>query len=51
MGKYVHTITDRIEIERNNKQLSFGQANTIAMNSDNEKEKIRSIRVTYKYFT
>ena len=40
MGKYVHTITDRIEIEHNNKQLSFGQANTIAMNSDNEKERL-----------
>ena len=40
MGKYVHTITDRIEIEHNNKLLSFGQANTIAMNSDNEKERL-----------
>ena len=39
-GKYVHTITDRIEIEHNNKLLSFGQANTIAMNSDNEKERL-----------
>ncbi|PEW03003.1 oligoendopeptidase F [Bacillus cereus] len=30
----------KIEIEHNNKQLSFGQANNIAMNSDNEKEKL-----------
>ncbi|GAB6437034.1 hypothetical protein bcgnr5380_24050 [Bacillus cereus] len=33
-------LRDRIEIEHNNKQLSFGQANNIAMNSDNEKERI-----------
>lgn len=33
-------LRDRIEIEHNNKQLSFGQANNIAMNSDNEKERL-----------
>ncbi|MGG0290527.1 M3 family metallopeptidase [Bacillus pacificus] len=33
-------LRDRIEIEHNNKQLSFGQANTIAMNSNNEKERV-----------
>ncbi len=33
-------LRDRIEIEHNNKLLSFGQANTIAMNSDNEKERL-----------
>lgn len=33
-------LRNRIEIEHNNKQLSFGQANTIAMNSDNEKERL-----------
>ncbi|GAB6455078.1 MULTISPECIES: M3 family metallopeptidase [Bacillus] len=33
-------LRDRIEIEHNNKQLSFGQANHVAMNSDNEKERV-----------
>ena len=33
-------LRNRIEIEHNNKQLSFGQANNIAMNSDNEMEKL-----------
>ncbi|BCC12358.1 TPA: M3 family metallopeptidase [Bacillus cereus] len=33
-------LKDRIEIEHNNKQLSFGQANHVAMNSDNEKERL-----------
>ncbi|XLP24682.1 M3 family metallopeptidase [Bacillus toyonensis] len=33
-------LRDRIVIEHNNKQLSFGQANHIAMNSDNEKERL-----------
>ncbi|MEE3947107.1 M3 family metallopeptidase [Bacillus wiedmannii] len=33
-------LRNRIEIEHNNKQLSFGQANQIAMNSDNEKERL-----------
>ncbi|MDA1771842.1 M3 family metallopeptidase [Bacillus cereus] len=33
-------LRDRMEIEHNNKLLSFGQANTIAMNSDNEKERL-----------
>ncbi len=33
-------LRDRIEIAHNNKQLSFGQANNIAMNSDNEKERL-----------
>ncbi|MDA2382285.1 M3 family metallopeptidase [Bacillus cereus] len=33
-------LRDRIEIEHNNKQLSFGQANHVAMNSDNEKERL-----------
>ncbi|QIW19216.1 M3 family metallopeptidase [Bacillus thuringiensis] len=33
-------LRNRIEIERNNKLLSFGQANHIAMNSDNEKERL-----------
>ncbi|MGH0676636.1 M3 family metallopeptidase [Bacillus luti] len=33
-------LRNRIEIEHNNKQLSFGQANNIAMNSDNEKERV-----------
>ncbi|MBE5106771.1 oligoendopeptidase F [Bacillus thuringiensis] len=33
-------LRDRIEIEHNNKQLSFGQANNIAMNSDSEKERL-----------
>ena len=33
-------LRDRIEIEHNNKQLSFGQANNIAMNSENEKERL-----------
>lgn len=30
----------KMEIEHDNKQLSFGQANNIAMNSDNEKERL-----------
>lgn len=34
-------LRDRIEIEHNNKQLSFGQANHVAMNSDNEKERVK----------
>ncbi|PFD24937.1 M3 family metallopeptidase [Bacillus cereus] len=33
-------LRNKIEIEHNNKQLSFGHANNIAMNSDNEKEKL-----------
>lgn len=33
-------LKDRIEIEHNNKQLSFGEANHVAMNSDNEKERL-----------
>lgn len=33
-------LRNKIEIEHNNKQLSFGQANNIAMNSDNEKERV-----------
>ncbi|TDT83937.1 oligoendopeptidase F [Bacillus sp. AG1163] len=33
-------LRNRIEIEHNNKQLSFGQANHVAMNSDNEKERL-----------
>ncbi|RKF52583.1 oligoendopeptidase F [Bacillus wiedmannii] len=33
-------LRNKIEIEHNNKQLSFGQANNIAMNSDNEKERL-----------
>ncbi|MED0989729.1 M3 family metallopeptidase [Bacillus nitratireducens] len=33
-------LRNKIEIERNNKQLSFGHANNIAMNSDNEKERL-----------
>lgn len=33
-------LRDRIEIEHNNKQLSFGQANHVAMNSDDEKERL-----------
>ncbi|MFC9448225.1 M3 family metallopeptidase [Bacillus cereus] len=33
-------LRDRIEIEHNNKQLSFGQVNNIAMNSENEKERL-----------
>ncbi|MGH0593491.1 M3 family metallopeptidase [Bacillus pretiosus] len=33
-------LRNKIEIERNNKQLSFGHANNIAMNSDNEKERV-----------
>ncbi|MBZ4222849.1 oligoendopeptidase F [Bacillus wiedmannii] len=33
-------LRNRIEIEHNNKQLSFGQANHIAMNSDSEKERL-----------
>lgn len=33
-------LRNKIEIEHNNKQLSFGQANHIAMNSDNEKERL-----------
>ncbi|MES5955444.1 M3 family metallopeptidase [Bacillus fungorum] len=33
-------LRNKIEIEYNNKQLSFGQANNIAMNSDNEKERL-----------
>ncbi|HEB2435050.1 TPA: oligoendopeptidase F [Bacillus cereus] len=33
-------LRDRIEIEHNNKLLSFGQANNTAMNSDNEKERL-----------
>ncbi|MCW1239625.1 MULTISPECIES: M3 family metallopeptidase [Bacillus] len=33
-------LRNKIEIEYNNKQLSFGQANHIAMNSDNEKERL-----------
>lgn len=32
-------LRNKIEIEHNNKQLSFGQANNIAMNSDNEKKR------------
>lgn len=33
-------LRNKIEIEHDNKQLSFGQANNIAMNSDNEKERV-----------
>ncbi|PEJ97478.1 oligoendopeptidase F [Bacillus wiedmannii] len=33
-------LRNKIEIEHNNKQISFGQANNIAMNSDNEKERV-----------
>lgn len=33
-------LRNKIEIEYNNKQLSFGQANNIAMNSNNEKERV-----------
>ncbi|HDR7719810.1 M3 family metallopeptidase [Bacillus albus] len=33
-------LRNKIEIEHNNKQLSFGQANNIAMNSNNEKERV-----------
>lgn len=33
-------LRNKIEIEHNNKQLSFGHANNIAMNSDNEKERV-----------
>ncbi|ASL65601.1 M3 family metallopeptidase [Bacillus cereus] len=33
-------LRDRIEIEHNNKLLSFGQANNTAMNSDNKKERL-----------
>ncbi|OJD58266.1 M3 family metallopeptidase [Bacillus sp. NH11B] len=33
-------LRNRLEIEYNNKQFSFGQANNIAMNSDNEKERL-----------
>ncbi len=33
-------LRNRIEIEHNNKQLSFGQANHIAMNSHNKKERL-----------
>ncbi|PFE45107.1 oligoendopeptidase F [Bacillus cereus] len=33
-------LRNKIEIEHDNKQLSFGQANNIAMNSDNEKESL-----------
>ncbi|MES5939056.1 MULTISPECIES: M3 family metallopeptidase [unclassified Bacillus cereus group] len=33
-------LRNKIKIEHNNKQLSFGQANNIAMNSDNEKERL-----------
>ncbi|MFL0403399.1 M3 family metallopeptidase [Bacillus nitratireducens] len=33
-------LRNKIEIEHDNKQLSFGQANNIAMNSDNEKERL-----------
>ncbi|GAB6612475.1 MULTISPECIES: M3 family metallopeptidase [Bacillus] len=33
-------LRNKIEIEHNNKQVSFGQANNIAMNSDNEKERL-----------
>ncbi|MDV6037967.1 M3 family metallopeptidase [Bacillus sp. SM-B1] len=33
-------LRDRIEIEHNNKQLSFGQANHVAMNSHNKKERL-----------
>lgn len=33
-------LRNKIEIEHNYKQLSFGQANHIAMNSDNEKERL-----------
>ncbi|MGE7863459.1 M3 family metallopeptidase [Bacillus mobilis] len=33
-------LRNKIEIEHNNKQLSFGHANNIAMNSDNEKERL-----------
>ena len=31
-------LRNRIEIEHNNKQLSFGQANHIAMNSHNKRK-------------
>ncbi|MHC2836535.1 M3 family metallopeptidase [Bacillus sp. F9_6S_D1_P_5] len=34
-------LRNKIEIEHNNKQLSFGQANNIAMNSNNEKERVQ----------
>ncbi|MDP7989094.1 M3 family metallopeptidase [Bacillus sp. MHSD_36] len=33
-------LRNKLEIEHDNKQLSFGQANNIAMNSDNEKERL-----------
>nr|EEK67181.1 Peptidase M3A and M3B thimet/oligopeptidase F [Bacillus wiedmannii] len=33
-------LRNKIKIEHNNKQLSFGQVNHIAMNSDNEKERV-----------
>lgn len=33
-------LRNKIEIEYNNKQLLFGQANNIAMNSNNEKERL-----------
>ncbi|MGN4443415.1 M3 family metallopeptidase [Bacillus cereus group sp. MYBK79-1] len=33
-------LRNKIEIEHNNKQISFGQANNIAMNSNNEKERV-----------
>ncbi|AOY16255.1 oligoendopeptidase F [Bacillus sp. ABP14] len=33
-------LRNKLEIEHNNKQLSFGQANNIAMNSNNEKERV-----------
>ncbi|PDM37306.1 oligoendopeptidase F, partial [Bacillus cereus] len=33
-------LRNRIEIKHNNKQLSFGQGNHVAMNSDNEKERL-----------
>ncbi len=33
-------LRNKIEIEHDNKQLSIGQANNIAMNSDNEKERL-----------
>ncbi|EPC8417743.1 oligoendopeptidase F [Bacillus wiedmannii] len=33
-------LRNKIKIEHNNKQLSFGQVNNIAMNSDNEKERV-----------
>lgn len=33
-------LRNKIEIEHDNKHLSFGQANNIAMNSDNEKERL-----------